>query len=281
MGFLPDSDLDLKGKLRSGPQSLGKLAGILKPGAEAGSAPRRGLRHGHGKDLRPPGERRCQIFRHHVQGGNAQGRVYVVPVPRSHPCRKRRHQAKADIYGKTLIIDRLNADLAYHGGVLDIRSAEVSAGDLAVRMQGTVDQARGFDAELAIESSGAGKTLSFLTSLPLEGGVAVQGRLTGALNAPVVEGTFEAGPVTVRRIQFDHVGGKMRYQATKISLESVEILRQSSHYVFDGSADFSGGEPAYSARLKVIQSDVVSIVALFYEPLPLTAVGERRAVVPG
>ena len=268
MGLLPDSVLDLKGKLRSGPQSLGKLSGIFKP-VEKKAAPRVEASvsvTGKTSDPRVSGDLRFSSITYKgVTLRNAavsfQYRDQILAV--------KGESGKADIYGKTLIIDRLNADLAYHGGVLDIRNAGISAGDLSVRMQGTVDQARGFDAEMAIESSGAGKTLSLLTSLPIEGGIVVQGHLAGALNAPVVEGSFEAGPVSLRGNQFDHVGGKMRYQAMKISLESVDILRQSSHYVFDGSLDFSGGEPAYSARLKVIRSDVVSVVALFYEPLPL------------
>ncbi len=269
MGFLPGSELDLKGKLRSGPQSLGKLAGIFKPDQKK-AAPRVEASvtvTGMTSDPRVSGGVR---FTDVTYKGVTLKDAAMSFQYRDHILAVNGESGKTDVYGKTLIIDRLKADLAYHGGVLDIRSAGISAGDLAVRMQGTVDQARGFDAELAIESSGAGKTLSLLTSLPVEGVIAVQGRLTGALNAPVVEGAFEAGPVSVRRIQFDHVGGKLKYHAMKISLESVEIQRQSSHYVFDGSADFSGGEPAYTARLKVIQSDVVSIVALFYEPLPLS-----------
>ncbi len=72
------------------------------------------------------------------------------------------------------------------------------------------------------------------------------------------------------------VDGGLEYANKKIVLSSVNIAEQSSRYIFDGSVDLSGKEPVYAARLRVLRSDVVNIVALFYEQLPLklSAVGE-------
>lgn len=275
MGLLPESGLDLKGKLRSGPQSLSRLAQLFNPGQKR-QTPRVEASvtvTGKNSDPQVSGNVRFSGFAYR---GLTLKNVEVSIRYRDHVLAVSGEKGKTDIYGKALIIDRVTADLAYRDGVLDVRRAEIASGDLAVRMEGIVGQTRGFDAGLAVESSGEGKTLSLLTGMPVEGGVAMKGRLTGALNAPLVEGTIEAGPVVARRVQFDHVAGILKYRDRVISIESADIRRQSSSYVFDGSADFKGGEPSYAARLKVAQSDVAGIVALFYEPLPLkiTATGE-------
>jgi translocation and assembly module TamB len=172
---------------------------------------------------------------------------------------------------KRLVIDRIAASLGYRSGIFDVQEAEITAGDLTVRMQGEIDPARGFNAQLTAESSGEGRTVSFITSEPVGGRVNLNGRLAGALKAPGFEGTITAGPVTVRKIQFNDVQGNVAYQNKKITLSSVDIRRQSARYAFDGTMDMSAPSPVYSARLKVSQSDVVSIVELFYDqPLPLT-----------
>jgi hypothetical protein len=63
--------------------------------------------------------------------------------------------------------------------------------------------------------------------------------------------------------------GRLQYGDKKISVVSADIHRQTSRFFFNGSVDFAQKEPIFSARLKVIRSDVRSVVALFYRPLPL------------
>jgi translocation and assembly module TamB len=96
------------------------------------------------------------------------------------------------------------------------------------------------------------------------------------LTAPLFDGTFSAGPVTIRSIMFSSAEGRLQYREKKINLLSADIHQQASRYIFDGSVDLAAKEPVYAARLKVIRSDVGSIVALFYAPLPLhlNATGE-------
>ena len=116
----------------------------------------------------------------------------------------------------------------------------------------------------------------FLTGLPLEGAVSVTGHLSGALTSPRFNGDLSARSVTVRGILFNEVDGRLEYDNKKILLSAVDITEQASRYIFHGSVDLSGKEPVYSARLRVLRSDVVNIVALFYQQLPLklSAVGE-------
>ena len=181
MGLLPESALDLKGRLRSGPQSLGRLAEIFTPGLKR-PTPRVEASvtvTGKNSDPQVSGDLRLSGIAYR---GMTLKDAEVSFRYRDHALALSGEKGKTDFYGKALIIDRMTADLAYYDGILDIRAAEIASGDLAVRMQGTVNQARGFDAGLAVESSGAGKTLSFLTSLPVEGAVALQSRLTGALS---------------------------------------------------------------------------------------------------
>ncbi len=124
--------------------------------------------------------------------------------------------------------------------------------------------------QLQAESGDRGRTLSFLTSLPLDGRIEVSGTVSGAFIAPAFQGKLRAGPTAIRGILFNRAEGTVRYSDRKLTLASVDIHQQDSHYVFDGSADISGPETVFSARLKVVRSDVVSVVALFYKPIPLT-----------
>ena len=264
MGLAPDSVLDLRGELRSGPRTLGRLADVSKQQearVEASlkikgkpSDPRvdgifsmSGLAYG-GLTLRNA----AMPFRYRDHALTVSGKKWIV--------------AKN---GKTLVLDRIAAVLAYRAGVLDMKSVEATAGDLAARLQGTFDAATGFDARVAIESSGEGSTFSLLTAVPVKGNVVLEGRLAGPPAAPLLEGRVTAGPVTVRGVLFDRVRGELRYHDGKLELASVDIRRLSSRYVFSGAVDLGAPEPVYSARLKVIDSDVVSIVALFYKTLPL------------
>ena len=143
------------------------------------------------------------------------------------------------------------------------------AGDLFLSLSGRADSQRGFDAMMSADSTGKSQTLSFLTSVPLEGNIHVKGYLTGALNKPLFDGSLSADPVVVRGIEFNDASGGIQFRDKQISLVSVDIHQQTSRYFLNGSIDLSGKEPLLAARLKVIRSDVGNVVALFYERLPL------------
>ncbi len=276
IGSQPDAVLDLKGKVKSGPQTLGKFADIMKP------APKQ-----QGPRVEASVEIKGTSSDPSIGGsikysGFSYGGVTLIDTALSFQYRNQNLALSGENWrvmkGKqTLIIDRIAAAVGYRRGVLDFQATEIIAGDLTVSMQGAVDLTRGFNAHVTAESTGEGRTVSFISPEKVEGRVRIEGLLTGALNAPVFEGTIAAGPVIVRKIQFHDVHGDVEFRDKKITLSSADIRRQSSHYGFEGSIDMSGPEPVYFARLKVIQSDVVSIVALFYAPplpLKLSANGE-------
>jgi autotransporter translocation and assembly factor TamB len=276
IGPQPDAVLDLTGRVKSGPQTLGKLADILKP------APKQ-----QGPRIEASVEIKGTSSDPSIDGsikysGLSYGGVTLTDTALSFQYRNQNLALSGENWrvvkgNKTLVIERIAAALGYRRGALDFQAAEIIAGDLTIRMQGAVDLTSGFNAHVTAESTGEGRTVSFIAPGTVEGKVKVEGSLAGALNAPVFEGTVAAGFVTVRKIQFHDVHGNVVFRDKKIILSDVDILRQSSHYGFEGSIDMSGTEPVYSARLKVIQSDVVSVVALFYAaplPLKLSANGE-------
>ncbi len=174
-----------------------------------------------------------------------------------------------------MMVDRVTAVLENRTSGFDIKKMELVAGDLVVRAIGRLDRAHGYDAELTIDSSGKSKTLSFLTGVPLEGKAALSGRLTGELFSPVFDGALVAGPVTIKEVLFHDAAGRVQLRDNKISFSTVDIHQLGSRYILDGSIDFSR-DIVYNAHLKVVRSDVVSVVALFYKPLPLqlSATGE-------
>ena len=177
---------------------------------------------------------------------------------------------------KHLVVENITSSLVYRDKGLDLHRFDVSAGDMDVHLIGRMNPSTGFDIVLAAGSSGAGRTISFFTSVPLEGKISMRGGITGPFVSPRFEGALSALPLTVRGVQFDAVRGTLTYRDKKITLSAGDIQRQTSHYMFDATADFSPPEPVYTARLNVIRSDVTSIVSLFYAPLPLklSATGE-------
>jgi len=169
----------------------------------------------------------------------------------------------------TILVDAVDALLDYRAPDFYINKLEIIAGDLVARATGTFNAAQGYDAELDVESSGKSRTLSFLTGVSLEGKAALRGRLTGELFAPVFDGALSAGPVTIKDILFHDAAGAVQLRDKKLSFSKVDIHQLGSRYILDGSIDFSGANIVYAARLNVVRSDVVSVVALFYKPIPL------------
>jgi hypothetical protein len=176
-----------------------------------------------------------------------------------------------------LVVERVTSSLVYRDKGLDIQRFDVSAGDMDVHLIGRMHPATGFDTVLAAESSGAGRTISFFTSWPLEGRISMRGGMTGPFVSPRFEGALSALPLKVRGVQFDAVRSTLTYRDKKITLSAGDIQRQTSRYTFDATADFGPPATFYTARLNVIRSDVTSLVSLFYAPPPplkLSASGE-------
>jgi len=175
-----------------------------------------------------------------------------------------------------IIVDSVAAVLEPRASGFDIKKLELIAGDLVARATGRIDGANGYDAELSVESSGKSRTLSFLTGVSLEGKAALHGRLTGELFSPVFDGALSAGPVTMKDILFQDAAGRVQFRNNTVAFTNVDIHQLGSRYILDGSIDFSRANIFYAAHLNVVRSDVVSVVALFYKPLPLqlSATGE-------
>jgi autotransporter translocation and assembly factor TamB len=268
LGLLPDAVLDLKGTVHSGPQTIGKLADILKP-----SQKQKGPRVDatvmiKGTIAEPIIDGTIRSSGLSFWGMTLDEAALSVHY-RDHGVTLSGEKWRLTQGTRTLLIDNLAGAVGYARGGLDIRRFEITAADLAVRLQGRADPAAGYLMHLSAGSTGAGQALTFFTSFPVEGKVDLDGSVSGPLNAPFFDGAVSAGPVKVRAIPFSDVRGTIGYRDKKITLSSVTIHEQSSRYLFDGSVDFKDKEPVYSAQLQVLQSDVVNIVALFYEQLPL------------
>jgi autotransporter translocation and assembly factor TamB len=276
-GLSPDANLDMKLRIRSGPQTIGKFTDFMKR---------------YRKPKQPESRMEASAtIRGKLSDPEISGTCKLNALPFRDLLLK--DASLSFVYGnknmtitganwtlsrgdKKVVINSINASLGYGDQGLDINHFDIHAGDLMLQLKGRADPSRGFDSVLTAESSGKSQTLSFLTALPLEGRVGITGNLTGPLAAPQFEGTFAAGPLTFQGILFTSAEGRLQYREKKISLLSADIHQQASRYNFDGSVDMAGKEPVYAARLKIIRSDVVSIVSLFYGPLPLrlNATGE-------
>jgi hypothetical protein len=274
-GVLAESPLDLKIMGRSGPEVIGRYLDFLMP-AKKQKASRFELQAlVRGKLSEPVIEGSLKVLAIPFREFLLQDGVLSFAYQDSNfvVTGRKWKLTKGD---KQIVIDSIDAGIAYSRGGLDIRRLDIIAGDLVMHGEGRADPETGFDARLSATSSGHGKTISILTGLSLDGAVNVSGRLSGALVSPRFNGDLSAGPVTVRGVLFSTVAGRIEYEDKKIVLSSVDIAEHVSRYIFQGSVDLNGKEPVYSARLRVVRSNVVNIVALFYEQLPLklSAVGE-------
>jgi autotransporter translocation and assembly factor TamB len=268
-GLLPESALDLKVSGRSGPQVIGRFFDFLRPAVKKGRTSRfelltliRGTRtdpviEGTVKATHFP-------FKNYLLRDGALSFAYqdgyFEVTGRKWKLTKR---------DEHLFIDAIDAALVYSRGGIDIMRLDLLARDLSLHGDGRADPETGFDVHLNAVSSGKGKAISFLTGQSVEGAVNVSGLLSGPLLSPQFNGDLLAGPVTVRGVLFSLVKGRIEYDDKELKLSSVEIREGTSRYVFDGSVDMGAGETVYSARLKVLKSDVVNIVDLFYKQLPL------------
>lgn len=175
-----------------------------------------------------------------------------------------------------VVLGQVGLEGGYRDGILQILRSGISAEDAEVSASGTVGTTSGFDLRLSAGSRGTGTILGFLSGIESSGRVSLAGTLSGALSAPLFEGSLAAGPVTVRGVQFQDLSGPVRFKDKVLSITGATIHQDESRYLFDGAVSFQDTVPHFQARLGVIRSDVVSIVALFYKriPLELSASGE-------
>jgi len=269
-GPFPDANLNIKLRVRSGPQTIGKFVFFKKPlRKQKQPEPRVDASATIQGKLSDPEIRGTCKFNAIPFRDLLLQNVSVSFVYRNKNMSIMGSNWKISKGDKDVLIESINVSAGYGNQGLNISHFDVHAGDLMVKLTGRADTSRGFDAVLTAESSGKNKTLAFLASVPLEGRVVITGNLTGPFADPLFDGTFNAGPVTVRGVTITSVEGRLQYRKKKISLASADIHQQTSRYMFDGSVDLGGKEPVYDARLKVLRSDVVSIVAMFSGPLPL------------
>ena len=268
VGPLPEAVLDLKGRMHSGPQTINRLTDILKPKAKQKGSRIEASVVIRGKALDPQIDGRFRFSDLSFHDVTLQEATLSFQY-RDHVVQLGGENWRLVKGSKALRVDSLTATLGYQGGGLDVRQFEIKAGDLVAQMRGRADPQTGFAMTVAATSSGEGQTLAFLTVVPVQGNIHLAGDVRGPLTAPVFRGNIAAGPIVVRKVPFNDIRGEVEYGDKKIKVTSVHIRQQSSRYAFEGMVDFSGKELAYTARLQVLQSDVVSIVSLFYEPLPL------------
>lgn len=269
-GLLPGSALDLKVKAVSGPQVIGRFLSLLKP---ASTKKKRVSRFDLLALVR--GTVSAPVIEGSVKASNLPFNKYLLRdgtlsfTYQAGSVAVKGRKWKFTKAEKELIVGSLDAVLEYSREGLDITRLDLVAGDLSLHGEGRADLETGFDVLLKASSSGKGNTVSFFSGQTVEGAVNISGLLSGPLVSPRFKGTLSAGPVIVRGVYFNSAAGRIEYDNKKLTLSSVHIRERSSRYVFDGSVDMGGKEPFYEARLRVLQSDVVNIVDLFYKQLPL------------
>jgi translocation and assembly module TamB len=274
-GPLPDSPLNLKLTIRSGSQVLGTFVDVLNPHKKKDNFRIAATALIQGKLSDPVVEGAIRVSALVVRD------VILQDAALSFDYRDKKLSIKGKKWKlekgeKKSAIDGIDALFGYRNGILDIQQFDARADDLSLRLDGRVDPATGFDILVNASSSDKGRAISFLTAIPVEGNLNLTGRLSGPLASPRFDGAISTGIVRVRGIPFHDVNGRVAYADKKITLSSINIHEQTSRYVFDGSVDFDGQSPVYDARLQVLRSDVVNVIALFYKQLPLklSAAGE-------
>jgi hypothetical protein len=268
IGSQADPALNMHLTARSGPQTIGKFTSLIKQLKKERRSLVRASASLRGTFTDPSAEGMFAL------SGISYNGFLFQDASLSFSYRSKRLTMQGEKWklvkaGKSVIVESIEAALGYNDRAVSIEHFHVGAGDFSLSLSGRADPQGGFDSHVTAESRDKGETLSFLTAVPLEGGISMKGSLTGVLNRPHFDGSFVAGPLRVRGILFDNAEGRIQFHDKKMSLMSVDIRQQSSRYFFTGSVDLGGMEPIFAARLKVLRSDVGSIVALFYRPLPL------------
>jgi autotransporter translocation and assembly factor TamB len=280
VGSVSDPELNLRVRLRSGPQTIGKFTGLIKRLKKEPQSRVEASATIQGRLSNPSVDGLFQLTGVSYEGFQLKDAALSFAF-RNNQFTAAGQKWKIVRGNKSILINSINSAFEYSARGLDIQRFEVEAGDLLLKASGRADPQRGFDSLVSAESWDNGRTLSFLTSLPLEGAIRLKGAVTGLLNAPVFDGNLSAGPFSVRGISFDDASGSLQYRQKKISLVSVDIHQKASRYFFNGSVDFAGPHPLLNATLRAVRSDVGSIVALFYKPLPLRLTGNGDLAFSG
>ncbi|HTG00865.1 MAG TPA: translocation/assembly module TamB domain-containing protein [Nitrospirota bacterium] len=267
-GSFPDPVLDFEGRIVTGPHAIGRFAEMLKPRPKQPGPRGEALISVKGRASDPEISGSLRLSGLFYRDWTLQDASLTFQYKGTNLLLGGGNWLVAE-KEKKLTIDRVGASLSYGRGAFGIDHLEIAAGDTLIRMHGRVDPAAGYAVHVSAVSSGEGKTIDFAAGLPMAGDIRIEGDLSGAVMSPRFTGTLKGEPVTVRGVQFNDVRGSVVYSDKKLTLSSVDIRRQSSRYVLDGDIDLGRREPFYTARLRVMQSDVASIVALFYKPLPL------------
>ncbi len=280
IGPFPEAVMDLKGRIRSGPFTISKFADIFKrssrqpgPRVEASVAVK-------GKFSEPEIDGNIKLSGMTYQGTTLKDASLLIRYNNQNlsVTGDNWHISRND---KVLTIDRFVSTVAYRQGIVNIQNMDITAGDLSLRISGAFDPSKGLNAHIQAVSSGAGRTIASATSLPIEGTIRVEGDMTGPFSALAFKGDATAGPLLVRGVRFNDIKGKLEYSNGKLTASSVDIRQQTSRYVLDGTVSFKGAEPDYTTHLHVVQSDVVSIVALFYKPIPLNLLSKGDLLFHG
>lgn len=178
-------------------------------------------------------------------------------------------------------VQEVALDASYQDMRVAVHKALLRADDAEFYASGRIGPTDGFALFITAESSNNGRSLSFLSGIGISGAVVVRGTLSGPLDAPGFAGQLMARPVTVRGILFAGVDGKLAYADKKLVLTEAAVRQGVSRYDFDGSVSFQAAEPYYQARLGISRADVASIVALFYERIPLEIIASGEMTFAG
>ena len=244
-GLLVDAELRLRGTLTA-PQLEGstRFSGISMPGF--------GIREGN---LR---------FSYRNGAGTASGENWTL--------------SRGD---QQATIDAVELEAGYRAGRIDVIRANTRSENASVSASGWVGIEEGYHLALNVALSGVPPVLKLFTTVDLSGAATFAGTMTGPLTAPELSGTLTAEPLTVRGVPFRSVSGLIVWRGVTLSVTDADIQHDSSRYRFDGSVTFLDSGPRYDARLRVIRSDVVSIVALFYQRIPLLLNASGELVFTG
>ncbi len=276
LGALPSSDLDLRLRCRLGQESIGRFAKIFQPvkSRQAGNYIE-GLVDIRGKISDPDVNGAFRAVDLALRG------VTVRDAAFSFTYKNKIIEASGSNWrlsraNRQLMAQSVRASAEYRQAGLDIRELVIATEDAEASLKGRVDVRKGFESSITIESFGAGRTIAFIASFPIEGTVKMTGSVSGSLGSPAFEGEVFAGPATVKGTVFHDVKGKVVFRDGVLALTGADIYQRSSRFIMNGSVDMRGETPLYDAGLRAVHADVAPIVAIFYSQLPLdiTASGD-------